>query len=228
MTKRLITALCCLLLALPAWAAELLYLNTPAGSERLVSATLKQHFFFVQPYVESQQNLAFCGPASIAATLNSMEIRRPAAGHLHPYGFFTQDNIFTPATERIKSSARVSMSGMTLAETTAFFNALNVKASRYHADELDLDALRTLIRAALQNPKQRIIVNYSRQALGQAGSGHMSPLGAYDEKSDSVLLLDVAKFKYPPAWITLPDLLSALRTTDPDSGKSRGVVVVGP
>jgi hypothetical protein len=41
-------------------------------------------------------------------------------------------------------------------------------------------------------------------------------------------LLDVAKFKYPPVWITLADLLAALRTNDPDSGKSRGIVVVEP
>jgi len=224
--SHLFTAFFCLLLAFPAWAVDLVYLNTPAGAERLVAAKFKQHFFFVQPYVESQQNLAFCGPASIASTLNSLDIPRPAAGPLFPYRFFTQENIFTPATQRIKSATQVSLSGMTLAEVTAFFNVLGVKATSYYADQLNLDQLRTLIRAALEGPKTRILVNYSRKPLGQAGGGHVSPLGAYDENTDSVLLLDVAKFKYPPVWIALTDLLAAVSTTDTDSGKSRGIVVV--
>jgi len=35
------------------------------------------------------------------------------------------------------------------------------------------------------------IVNYKRSAIGQKGGGHISPLGAYDEISDSFLVLDV-------------------------------------
>lgn len=219
-------ALFALILALPAWSAELVYLNTPAGAERLVSARHRQHFFLVQPYLESQQNLAFCGPASIAAVLNSLDLPRPAAGPLYPYPFFTQDNVFTPATQRIKPYIQVNARGMTLDEFTAFLNALGAKATAHHADRLDLDGLRALVKATLENPRGRVVVNYSRKPLGQAGDGHLSPLGAYDEATDSVLLLDVAKFKYPPVWITLQDLLTAIRTTDPDSGMSRGLVAI--
>lgn len=215
-----------LVLALPAWAAELLYLNTPAGAERLVAARYRQHYFQVQPYLESQQNLAFCGPASIAAVLNSLDLPRPASGPLYPYPFFTQDNVFTPATQRIKSYIQVNARGMTLAEFAAFLNALGTRAAVHYADELDLAGLRALVKATLENPKGRLVVNYSRKPLGQAGDGHLSPVGAYDEATDSVLLLDVAKFKYPPVWITLQDLYTAIRTMDPDSGKSRGLVAV--
>ncbi|MBL8489164.1 MAG: phytochelatin synthase family protein [Rhodocyclaceae bacterium] len=220
-------ALFALFLGLPAWAADLLYLNTPAGAERLVAARHRQHFFLVQPYLESQQNLAFCGPASIAAVLNSLDLPRPAAGPLYPYPFFTQDNVFTAATQRIKSHIQVNARGMTLAEFAAFLNALGTRATVHYADDLDLDGLRALVKATLDDPKGRLVVNYSRKPLGQAGDGHLSPLGAYDEASDSVLLLDVAKFKYPPVWISLQDLYTAIRTTDPDSGKSRGLVAIG-
>jgi hypothetical protein len=214
------------LLQLPAAAAELLYLNTPQGADRLVGAALRNQFFALQPYVESQQNLAFCGPASIAAVMNSLEIERPAAAHLYPYRFFTQDNVFTPETQRIKSHLEVASRGMTLAELSAFIDKLGARATRYPADELNLDRLRGVVRASLAKPGQRLIVNYSRKPLGQAGNGHISPLAAYDEASDSVLLLDVAKFKYPPVWIKLAHLLGAMQTTDPDSGKSRGLIVV--
>ena len=209
-----------------AWAGELVYLNTPQGAERLVGAGLRSQFFAVQPYVESQQNLAFCGPASVAAVLNSMDIPRPQVDTLHPYAFFTQENIFTPGTVRIKSRSQVAKGGMTLGQLAEFLGQLGVKARLFRGDRMDLGQLRSLVEATLANPAARIIVNYSRTSLGQIGTGHISPLGAYDAPSDSVLLLDVAKFKYPPVWIPLADLWEAMRTTDPDSGQSRGVVVV--
>lgn len=227
MSRRLFSAcLLALFVQLPVWAADLVYLNTPQGSERLLAAKWRSQFFAVQPYIESQKNLAFCGPASIAAVLNSLSIPRPAVEQLYPYQFFTQDNIFTPATQRIKSYIQVSSRGMNLAELAAFMNGLGVKASLYYADQLDLERLRTLVQSTLANPDGRLLVNYSRKPLGQAGTGHISPLAAYDAASDSVLLLDVAKFKYPPVWISLPDLWEAMHTIDPDSGKSRGLVVV--
>lgn len=210
----------------PAHAADLVYLNTPQGEDRLVTAKLRHQFFAVQPYVETQQNLAFCGPASMAAVLNSLDMKRPSVGPLYPYSYFTQDNIFTAATQHIKSYIRVASQGMTLAEITAFLNALGVKASSRYGDSLALEQFRTLVMAVLARPDSRIIVSYSRKPLGQEGGGHLSPLTAYDEASDSALLLDVAKFKYPPVWIRLADLLEAMRTIDPDSGKSRGLVVI--
>ena len=46
-----------------------------------------------------------------------------------------------------------------------------------------------------------MIVSYSRKALDQMGEGHFSPNGGYEAQTDSVLLLDVARFKYPPHWL---------------------------
>lgn len=46
-----------------------------------------------------------------------------------------------------------------------------------------------------------MVVNFSRAGLGQTGIGHYSPIGAYHEQSDSVLILDVARFKYPAFWV---------------------------
>lgn len=41
-----------------------------------------------------------------------------------------------------------------------------------------------------------IFVNFLRSALGEQGSGHMSPLAAYDKKTDRFLMLDVARYRY--------------------------------
>ena len=39
-------------------------------------------------------------------------------------------------------------------------------------------------------------MNYERAALDQNKSGHISPLAAYDEQTDKLLILDVAAYKY--------------------------------
>ncbi|KAF4734739.1 hypothetical protein FOZ62_025866, partial [Perkinsus olseni] len=69
---------------------------------------------------------------------------------------------------------------------------------------------------------QVLVVSYDR-----AGSGHFSPIGAYHAASDSVLVLDVARFKYPPHWIKLPRLVKAMYPIDNATGNSRGYIVLG-
>jgi hypothetical protein len=223
---RILSALLFAFYAAGALAADLVYLNTPRGEERLISSKLREPFFAMQPYVETQQNLAFCGPASIVAVMNSLGTPRPAENRLYPYTFYTQDNIFNADTQKVKSFVMVSVRGMTLAEIAGFFTALGVTATPVYADSLNEDQLRTLLKATLAEPNARIVVNYNRKTLAQEGAGHQSPLAAYDEASDSVLLLDVAKFKYPPTWVKVADLLASMQTVDSDSGRSRGLVVV--
>ena len=59
-------------------------------------------------------------------------------------------------------------------------------------------------------------------------SGHFSPLGAYNEAADKFLLMDVARYKYPPYWADAAQLFASMGGTDLSSGSSRGYVVVAP
>lgn len=68
---------------------------------------------------------------------------------------------------------------------------------------------------------------YSRAALGQTGDGHFSPVGGYHAGRDLVLILDVARFKYPPHWVPLPLLHAALQPPDPSTGTARGYLLLG-
>ena len=77
-----------------------------------------------------------------------------------------------------------------------------------------------------QRPTSFLIVSYTRQVIGQTGTGHFSPIGAYDETSDHVLVLDTARFKYGPHWIPLQLMFDALLPIDKDTGKSRGYAVL--
>lgn len=101
-----------------------------------------------------------------------------------------------------------------------------------------LRALRAAVAAACGDAGGRSVLvgAYSREALGQTGntgvaavglhSGHYSPVGGFHAPTDSVLLLDVARFKYPPHWVALEALFRAMRFPDPETELPRGFVTL--
>ena len=63
--------------------------------------------------------------------------------------------------------------------------------------------------------------------IGQQIGGHISPLGAYDAKADQFLILDVARYKYPPVWVETTVLFDAMNTPDAaNDNRRRGFVLV--
>ncbi|MGB7097656.1 MAG: phytochelatin synthase family protein, partial [Xanthobacteraceae bacterium] len=97
----------------------------------------------------------------------------------------------------------------------------------HHAEDGGLDAFRASARDYLATKDHFVIVNYLRKAIRQERGGHISPLAAYDAKSDRFLILDVARYKYPPVWVTAADLFAAMDTTDSaNNNKTRGYVLV--
>jgi glutathione gamma-glutamylcysteinyltransferase len=73
-----------------------------------------------------------------------------------------------------------------------------------------------------------LVTSFSRSALGQTGEGHFSPVGAYHISSDSCLILDVARFKYPPYWVSVSTLYEAMRSHDSVTKQPRGWCIVYP
>jgi hypothetical protein len=71
-----------------------------------------------------------------------------------------------------------------------------------------------------------VVAAYAREALGQTGVGHYSPIGGYHKEQDMVLLLDVARFKYPPHWVSVKDLHKAMMRIDDATGLPRGYVTI--
>ena len=207
-------------------ADPLIYITDIQGEALFAEADVKSAYFKLATYLESEQILTFCGPATIAAVLNSLDVTRPVPQRLYPWGLFTQDSVFTPENQKIKPYPMVEHEGLVLEQLAAFFTNLGVKAEPHHADALDEAKLRAVITETLADPGKRLVVNYSRKPIGQNGDGHISPVGAYDVETDRVLVLDVAKYKYPPVWMTVADLYKAINTIDSGSNKTRGIVVV--
>ena len=73
-----------------------------------------------------------------------------------------------------------------------------------------------------------MVVSFSRDMLGQTGDGHFSPIAAYSTETDRCLVLDVARFKYPPYWVSVKDLYESTRPHDGMTNKSRGWFIMRP
>jgi len=88
--------------------------------------------------------------------------------------------------------------------------------------------IRSILSDARANQQPILVVSFSRAALGQTGDGHFSPIAAYHEETDRVLVLDVARFKYAPYWVGVDELFESMRENDSVTHKPRGWFVLSP
>lgn len=201
--------------------------DTAEGEALFIGAEARRDYFQLSIHFVTQINPAYCGPASIAMVLNALNLSRPPSELTLGLGMFDQENIFTPAAEKVKPSAQVIQSGMTLDEFGGMLAAYDLEVEVHHAGESSLGEFRQIAVATLNDDDHFILVNYLRKAIGQEAGGHISPLGAYDADTDQFLILDVSRYKYPPVWVESAMLFSAMNTQDSDNDyKTRGYVLV--
>ena len=89
----------------------------------------------------------------------------------------------------------------------------------------NLDLFETAIMATSQVEDFGSIINLSRQTLDQTGGGHFTPVGGYNAKTRKVLLLDTARFKYPPHWVDIELLYESIKALRGD-GEPRGFIML--
>jgi len=208
-----------------ALAEGLIPLPGPAGQQLLYRSRVRADFLPLAGWFVTQANLAYCGVASAVMALNSLEVPAPETPGYGTYRFWSQDNLFAaPAGRAFATAETVGRRGMTLVQLTGLLAVQGVIVQRWHGDQLSLPQFRGLLLRSLSDPDDRLLVNYNRASLGQQGGGHISPLAAYDPAGDRVLILDVARYRYPSVWVATEALWRSIRTVDPDSGASRGLV----
>jgi hypothetical protein len=210
-------------LALPATSTAL---TSPEGQKLLEESQRKAAFFPLAAHAQTQVNGAFCGPASCVMVLNSLGGPAPASEGHSPYHYYDQSNFFTPATEQVLPRETLLHQGATLEQLAGMLRAHGTKAQAVHAEPGGLDAFRQQAREAVGRGDIYVIVNFVRQPLNQEGSGHFCPLAAYHERTDQFLVMDVARYKYPPFWVKAADLFGAMSTFDKDAQANRGYLLI--
>jgi len=192
-------------------------------------------FFPLMEQHTTQAEPAFCGISTLVVVLNAFAVdpRRTWKG---PWRWYDESMLNCCVDlEQIKKS------GITLSVFDCLATCQGLSTSIHYVDHSDstLDDFRRAVERTCverkccskkesvgENVKDLLVVSYNRKVVGQTGSGHFSPLAAYDKESDSVLILDTARFKYGAHWIKLPLVYEAMQPQDPDSGRSRGYVIL--
>jgi glutathione gamma-glutamylcysteinyltransferase len=185
-------------------------------AEALAAGGLGGYFALAEQY-QTQSDPAFCGLGSLVVALNALAID-PGRLWKGPWRWFSEELL-----DCCVSLEQVRASGVDL-DTLACLARCNGAEATVARPGPDDDALRAAVARASAGPGEVLIASYDRRALGQTGAGHFSPIGGYHAGRDLVLVLDVARFKYPPHWVALSRLAAAMRTTDETTGHPRGWV----
>ena len=237
----------------PSSKVELIAWNTPAGRERLMWSQYKNDYFQLAHNFQPQINPLYCGIASSVIVLNSMrlatngvpsqkaiEVKVPEAlgGGRLDYPSYSQLTFLGEKTDSIKSRAVVELKnqngpktkldpGLTLQDLHDVLEAYGTRVQLHYVEQEPdegIDDFRSSLKKALSDSTNFMIVNFHGKTMGAPTDGHISPVAAYDEKSDSVLLLDVAGYLNPWYWTPTEHLYRAMHTKD--GNKYRGYVVV--
>lgn len=187
-------------------------------SRSMQNAQAESYFPLTEQFL-TQSAPPNCGPATLAMVLNSLRID-PGRVWKNPWRWFTEETL--TSCHSIESNEV----GTTMHKFALIAECNGATAQTFFADKATIKLFRSIVRRVTASHTQRLVVCFDRAALGQTGTGHYSPVAAYDAETDRVLILDVARFKYPPYWVPVEDLFKAMVPVDYCTGKSRGFFVL--
>jgi len=165
-----------------------------------------------------------CCAASAVIVMNSLQ----------PGGSYTQNSLFVPETAHIITQDEVYRAQFTLEKLADLIHTRSgLTAQYYHAgsgeSENDYSAFREHLKKNAENTNDYMIIAYSLtyvSGFGGGGGGHASPVAAYNEEKDMVLMLEVEASRREPFWISTADIYGAMNTIDPVCNKHRGWLIV--
>lgn len=237
--------------ASPTAAPALVPFASDEGLARLARAKARADFAPLANQFEAQYNEAFCGPTSAAIVLNAL--RGPSAERPRDRARLRQDDLrflppgLDPIVPRHTQDSVIDRGRKTRAQVLGEPTVLGGKTVRdfgYQLHQFDEmlrahglgtrrvvvddtvseQTIRTELAANLAQEGNYVVVNYRREAAGQKGGGHISPVGAYDAASDSFLVLDVNPAAAGWVWMNTSTLARAMRTFD--TVENRGYVLI--
>ena len=115
--------------------------------------------------------------------------------------------------------------GTTMPQMAKLAQCLGVHAKINFAEQSSLPKFRKQMLDVMKKQGQFVIINFKRPVLAQEGYAHFSPISAYNKEADKFLLMDVARYKYPPVWVPADALFASMNTTT-SANESRGWVVL--
>ncbi|KAI3787150.1 hypothetical protein L1987_41402 [Smallanthus sonchifolius] len=193
------------------------------GKQLFMEATqggTMEGFFKLISYFQTQSEPAYCGLATLAMVLNALSID-PGRKWKGPWRWF--DESMLDCCEPLE---KVKAKGISFGKVVCLAHCAGAKVEAFRTNQTTIDEFRKHVIACSTSDDCHVITSYNRATFKQTGAGHFSPIGGYNAGRDMVLILDVARFKYPPHWVPLKLLWEAMDTVDDASGFHRGFMLV--
>nr|ADR10438.1 phytochelatin synthase [Ceratophyllum demersum] len=187
--------------------------------EALKDGTM-EGFFKLISYFQTQSEPAYCGLASISVVLNALSID-PGRTWKGPWRWFDESML-----DCCESLEKVKAKGITFGKVVCLARCSGAKVEAFLTNQSTTNDFRKHVITCASSDDCHLIASYHRSILKQTGTGHFSPIGGYHAGRDMVLILDVARFKYPPHWVPLPLLWEAMDTVDIVTGHPRGFMLI--
>ena len=233
----IILLLCASCKTLTTSPAKLVDWHSVEGIKRLSNSRHRADFSRLASQFQNQIDRFSCGPVTGAIVLNALRIGKADTlpktnfderyrAHLRKdsdprVARYTPESFMSEKAQKIKSLGQIygqlkdgkSAFGVAIRKLHKMFLTHGVKSKlRLVNKELSNQHIRKELISNLGRAGDYVVVNYKRSALGQKGGGHFSPLGAYDENTDSFLIMDVNSSQHNWAWVKADQLISAMRT----------------
>jgi hypothetical protein len=206
-------------------ASMLTPLSSVEGRQFLLNSHLTQSFLMLSENYITQENQAYCSIASSVMVLNALKIK-PQNRLFGKYNFIDQDNFFSDQVLQKVSQEDIRKNGLTLDQLGDILKSYPIDVSIIHAKTISYEYFLKNLIELFKTSDRYMIVNFLRAKLGQPGGGHFSPIAAYDPTSEKVLVMDVARYKYYPYWVSTHDLWNAMQTLDNTSLLTRGYIII--
>ncbi|KAL2508245.1 Glutathione gamma-glutamylcysteinyltransferase 1 [Forsythia ovata] len=177
-------------------------------------------FFKLISYFQTQSEPAYCGLASLSMVLNALAID-PGKKWKGPWRWF--DESMLDCCEPLE---KVKDKGISFGKVVCLAHCAGANVEAFRANQSTIDEFRNYVMSCSTSDDCHMISSYHRGAFNQTGTGHFSPIGGYHAGKDMALILDVARFKYPPHWVPLTLLWKAMDSVDEATGLHRGFMLV--
>ena len=190
-------------------------------------------FFPLAEQFITQSEPSFCSLTSLAMVLNALN-HDPGKTWKGVWRWISEETLQCEFPDTCGHSlSRVKTMGMNFSEFESLARCHDAVISSRRASagterELNINIFRNHIKeiSCSNMAKSFIVCNFSRSTLDQTGDGHFSPIGGYHLEKDLILIMDVARFKYPPFWVSVDKLWDAMSQKDAATGDHRGYFII--
>jgi len=189
-------------------------MDSDDGQDKLDNAHSRSSLLRIVRYFKTQSWWSFCGVTSVVIALNYLEVPPPL--YMGVFRWWSETKLLD-LYPKLKQNVDLYPQGTTVDELTCVLTGLGVTVQNIRrAGEGDDAAAKAEkftkeVQDATSSANHRnkiILVNYHRNHVGQTGSGHWSPVAAV--AGEWVLIMEVARIKFPPHWVKISHLISGM------------------